>query len=922
MLHLKNCTRNLTVIRNALNFKISYSSLKGNGVVGIRREDKNRWERRAPIAPTHVSQLVSRGVKVLMQPSTLRVFPDNKYEEVGAIISEDISEASVILGVKEVPIDKLIPERTYCFFSHTHKGQPHNMPLLDAILEKNIRLIDYERIVDADGHRLVKFGKFAGYAGMIDFLHGLGNRLLARGYATPFLNVGFTHMYSGFESACAAVEELGKLITLQGIPQALCPLVFVFTGTGAVSSGAQEIFQLLPHKWVKPNQLRDLVYSGNWENNVLYGTIASSDSIVAPNDPSQKFSRIDYYKHPEKYHSTFADNIAPYASVIVNSLYWDSKFPRLLSNQQLEELESSGRNRLIGVADLSCDIEGSIESLKEISSIDHPLYVYDVEKREVSYDIVNQKGILFLAVDNLPTEIPFDATKAFGDALIPWIEDIVNSDGTLPVEKSDLPKAIQEAVITSHGRLAPNYEYITAIRAENSRKEAKMEHKILLLGTGMMSKAVVDFFVKKRGTSITVASNDPSQALQYQRHNVEVVHVDASDPRSVAKEVERHDIVISLLPASLHAQVARVCIEHKKPMVTSSYISPEMKSLNESAIQAGVTILNECGLDPGIDHISAMKIILDAKKEGHEVTSFISYCGGLPAPEHSDNPFGYKFSWSPKGVLLAAKNGAKYKFNERIVEVPEGEALNRVTDIDYFPGFSLEGYPNRDSLSYADSYGLRNAQTFLRGTLRYKGTSLIFSSLNRIGYLDSSPNPLLELNASPITWKQLTQRLLSDAGSLDLGISVLRKLGLTEPGTEKSAGRVNRAFQWLGLYSDENVPQTGNLLDAVSQLLQQKLKYEKNERDLVVMKHNFTIRLPSGKKEDRSSTLVVYGDENYSAMAKTVGIPLALAAQLILEGHIIRKGVLSPLTPDIVYPLANNLEREGIYCSEKSTDFS
>merc|ERR1719197_1075559 len=179
--------------RKKVNWEDIPGGLRGNNALGIRREDKNRWERRAPLTPAHVKKLVKKGVRVFVQPSTLRIFPDSDYEQAGAVVQEDLSPASVVFGVKEVPIHKLIPKRTYMFFSHTIKAQEYNMPLLDAIMENQIRLLDYERIVDADGNRLVRFGRYAGYAGMVDFLHSLGNRLLAMGYSTPFMHIGYTH---------------------------------------------------------------------------------------------------------------------------------------------------------------------------------------------------------------------------------------------------------------------------------------------------------------------------------------------------------------------------------------------------------------------------------------------------------------------------------------------------------------------------------------------------------------------------------------------------------------------------------------------------------------------------------------------------------------------------------------------------------
>lgn len=205
--------------------------------LGIRREDKNRWERRVPLAPYHVKELIAKGIAVYVQPSNLRVFADDEYRNVGAIVQEDLSPANTIIAVKEVPPEKLLADKTYMFFSHTIKAQPSNMPMLDSIIEKNIRLIDYEKITDAKGTRLVRFGKFAGFAGMIDMLRILGERLLVLGFSTPFLNIGYSHMYPRLDDAKRAVVALGEEIKRVGLPRALTPMTFVFTGsTGNVAA--------------------------------------------------------------------------------------------------------------------------------------------------------------------------------------------------------------------------------------------------------------------------------------------------------------------------------------------------------------------------------------------------------------------------------------------------------------------------------------------------------------------------------------------------------------------------------------------------------------------------------------------------------------------------------------------------------------
>ena len=236
------------------------------GVIGIVRETKSKWERRAPLAPAHVAALVSAGLRVLVQPSSTRVFPDAAYAEAGAEVAEDLSPAALVLGVKEVPVRALLDggaagARTYAFFSHTIKAQAAGMGLLDALLSRRLRLLDYECITAGGvrgGRRLVAFGRFAGVAGMVDFLRGLGARCLALGYSTPFLGVAAMYMYPDVAAACAAVRACGEAIAQYGLPDALCPFTAVFTGDGNVSRGAREVFGLLPVTWVDPFALAEL----------------------------------------------------------------------------------------------------------------------------------------------------------------------------------------------------------------------------------------------------------------------------------------------------------------------------------------------------------------------------------------------------------------------------------------------------------------------------------------------------------------------------------------------------------------------------------------------------------------------------------------------------------------------------------------
>ncbi|CAM6098157.1 unnamed protein product [Calypogeia fissa] len=459
---------------------------RGNGVMGIRREEHSKWERRAPLTPAHCARLLNFGRygngegvdRILVQPCTKRIHSDMQYEEVGCEISEDLSACGFIAGVKRPEPGTLLPDRAYSFFSHTHKAQPENMPLLDEILQKRISLYDFELITGDKNERLVAFGEYAGRAGMLDFFRGLGERFLSLGFSTPFLSLGSSYMYSSLTAAKAAVVAVGDEIASAGLPLGICPLVFVFTGSGNVSRGAQEIFQLLPHSFVKPSDLPQLyetqtkpAMNGNFSrkqkaNFKIYGCVVESLDMVAPNDYEKSFDKADYYAHPEDYHSIFHEKIAPYTSVIVNCMYWERRFPRLLTNEQLRQLTRTYSrteaqrtwSRLLGVADITCDVEGSIECLHQTTPIEQPFFRYNPSSGSYHNDM-DGDGIIFLAVDCLPTELPKEATKHFGDVLFPFISNMAR--GQSPDE---MVPPIKRACIAHNGKLTHLYDYIERMR--------------------------------------------------------------------------------------------------------------------------------------------------------------------------------------------------------------------------------------------------------------------------------------------------------------------------------------------------------------------------------------------------------------------------------------------------------------------------
>ncbi|PNF15026.1 hypothetical protein B7P43_G17219 [Cryptotermes secundus] len=374
------------------------------------------------------------------------------------------------------------------------------------------------------------------------------------------------------------------------------------------------------------------------------------------------------------------------------------------------------------------------------------------------------------------------------------------------------------------------------------------------------------------------------------------------------------DLVVSLLPSPLHYLVAEACINAGVHLVTASYCTDELKDMHDRAAEKGITILNEVGLDPGIDHLLAMECFDEVHQAGGKVESFISFCGGLPAPECSDNALRYKFSWNPRGVLLNTLGTAAYIQNGQIVQIAGGQLMRETRSLDFLPGFALEGFPNRDSTKYAKLYGIENeSHTVLRGTLRFQGFADTIQGLLLLGLMDPNPHPALHPKGPEITWRQLVCTLL---GVVDPSIFYenLKTRVAACVGTERVS-----AIESLGLLEEDPVLKLGTPLDSLSHFLSRKLFIENGERDLVVLRHEVAILWPDGKRELRAINLVEYGEiDGHSAMAKAVGFPAAIASKMILDGEIQQKGCILPLTPDIYRPILSRLRSEGLRAKEQS----
>ena len=435
--------------------------------------------------------------------------------------------------------------------------------------------------------------------------------------------------------------------------------------------------------------------------------------------------------------------------------------------------------------------------------------------------------------------------------------------------------------------------------------------KVLVLGAGLVSKPLVQYLLDQPDFHVTVASRTVSKAekLVGDHPRGKALSLNVTNTDELKKLISDADLAISLVPYAHHVTVANLCIELKKQMVTTSYVSAAMKELDKKAKDAGVLILNEIGLDPGIDHMSAMRIIHGVQNKGGRIVSFYSYCGGLPAPEANTNPWGYKFSWSPRGVVLAGKNAARYLKDKKEVQIASEDLFAHFWPMEIEGVPPLEAYPNRDSVPYVDVYGIADADSMYRGTFRYPGWCQTLKKVVDLGMLDETEQEVKGLSYGDFLWKLMKK---------DKGENL--KETLADHLKIKEDSEPIKRFEWLGLLGDDPIPtEKSSPLDVFADRLLEKLKYEEGERDMIVLHHDFRAEYPGGKKEKITSTLIDYGiPHGDSSMSRTVGLPAAIGAALILNGKIADTGVHIPVKPTIYEPALDELEKLGIVCKEKS----
>ncbi len=436
---------------------------------------------------------------------------------------------------------------------------------------------------------------------------------------------------------------------------------------------------------------------------------------------------------------------------------------------------------------------------------------------------------------------------------------------------------------------------------------------IVVFGAGLVAKPLVQYLLEQPDYNVKVATRTVSKAEKMidGRSNGTALQFDITKPDAgsqLDELIKDTDLAVSLLPYIYHVKVAKACIDHGRNMVTTSYVSEAMQELDAKAKAADIIILNEVGLDPGIDHMSAMRIIHRIQAAGGKVDSFYSYCGGLPAPDANTNYWGYKFSWSPRGVVLAARNSAQYlKEGEKVV-VPSEELFTHYWQINIEGLGEFEAYPNRDSLPYLEKYGIQESQSMYRGTLRNLGWCVTMKKIVDLGFLDETERP--ELIGQ--TFQQLMRSMIGAVEAEELIPALAKHLNIDED------SEPIKRFEWLGLLSDDPVPaEPPNYLDVLANKLLEKLQYSPGERDMVILHHEFSAVYPD-EKEKITSTLIDFGIPNGdSSMARTVGLPCAIGAKMVADGKITVKGVHIPILPEIYEPILNELESKNIVFKEK-----
>ena len=425
--------------------------------IGILSETR-AGERRAPLAPPDVAWLVKQGVPVLVESNPRRIFPGEEYEQAGARLVARARDAGLLMGIKEPRVGDLIPGRIYALFSHTMKGQGHNMPLLRAFLERRITLLDYEAMVDGRGKRLIYFGRFAGICGMLDSLHHMGARLALRGLTTPLSFICPAWRYASLEEARVDLVRAREAIAGQGLPRELAPFIIGITGHGNVSRGAQEVLDELDPEEIHPRAMESFTRHQQAERHRILKTVLEREEKFRLRDGGD-FCMEEYMAAPDRFESNL-DRYLPHLTLLINTSYWDERYPRLVTRKLLQRLGLAGRLRLELIADLSCDIGGGIEITSHATTSRDPVFTYDHAMDRETNGLAAD-GISVLAVDNLPTELPRDASLGFSSQIREYAYQVASAGLAQGEESAGVQAGVRRGLVTHDGRLTRQFAHLS-----------------------------------------------------------------------------------------------------------------------------------------------------------------------------------------------------------------------------------------------------------------------------------------------------------------------------------------------------------------------------------------------------------------------------------------------------------------------------
>lgn len=425
--------------------------------VGILAETNHPYERRAPLVPQDVAWLKARGISTEVISSSTRVFSDRMYERAGAAIVKRFRKATLLTGVKEPHPSELIPHKIYCIFSHTAKGQECNRPLLRAFVENKITLIDYEYIADKRGGRLAYFGRFAGLCGMLDSLACLGKRWEMQGIRTPLAKVKRAWQYSGLKKARKELAKVLRAIREKGFPQSVSPFIVGITGHGNVARGAQEILEMLNPIEIHPRDMTAFVRHQRKRRKQIYKIVFTREEKLRAKDRGG-FYFEEYLEWPERFESNL-DRYLPWISLFVHASYWDKRYPRLVTEAMIRKMSKGRMNRLAFIGDLTCDVRGGVEITQKVTNRENPVFIYEPETGTVRNGLLGD-GIAVLAVDNLPSELPRDASREFSAMIRDYIYQTAVHGVTDVTHHHALPAEVRQAVICQEGRLTKPFQYL------------------------------------------------------------------------------------------------------------------------------------------------------------------------------------------------------------------------------------------------------------------------------------------------------------------------------------------------------------------------------------------------------------------------------------------------------------------------------